>query len=373
MCARRPSGVLLAVVLSSFMTACSSQHAPVRSGAEARPERTTGLTDAGDRSRLDALVATRTSDRAGGGYRIGADDLLEIRIPDLVDAPAALPSTTRSPDGTITPVTGTPSFAQGVRVSASGDVTLPLLGQVHVDGLTPTEAERDISHRLVQRGILRNPQVNVNVIEYRSRTVAVVGAVEKPGTYPVTRPGATVNDLIWAAGGPTKDAGRMVQLMPGGDGASPTAGASAARQPVRLDLETLMHPGAGDAVAIPVRPGDIISVGQAGNVTVEGWVDKPGSYPVTRGLSLSGAVAAAGGPSFAADRHHARVQRVLATGEQQFFEVDLEAVSKGQASDPIVTDGDVVRVPASTAKVIPWGFWSVAKELVRFGGSVAVF
>jgi hypothetical protein len=94
---------------------------------------------------------------------------------------------------------------------------------------------------------------------------------------------------------------------------------------------------------------------------------------VTRGLSLSGAVAAAGGPSFAADRHHARVQRVLATGEQQFFEVDLEAVSKGQASDPIVTDGDVVRVPASTAKVIPWGFWSVAKELVRFGGSVAVF
>jgi polysaccharide export outer membrane protein len=66
-------------------------------------------------------------------------------------------------------VTGTPSFAQGVRVSASGDVTLPLLGQVHVDGLTPTEAERDISRRLVQRGILRNPQVNVNVIEYRSR------------------------------------------------------------------------------------------------------------------------------------------------------------------------------------------------------------
>ena len=372
MCAGRPSGVLLlAVLVSPFVTACS-RHAPVRSGVEARPERTTGLTDAGDRSRLDALVAARTKDRAGGGYRIGPDDLLEIRIPDLVDAPAALPSTTRAPDGTITPVTGTPSFAQGVRVSASGDVTLPLLGQVHVDGLTPTEVERDVSRRLVQRGILRNPQVNVNVIEYRSRTVAVVGAVEKPGTYPVTRPGSTVNDLIWAAGGPTKDAGRMVQLMPG-DGATPTAGASPARQPIRLDLETLMHPGAGDAIAIPVRPGDIISVGPAGNVTVEGWVDKPGSYPVTRGLSLSGAVAAAGGPSFAADRHHARVQRALASGEQQFFDVDLEAVSKGQASDPIVTDGDVVRVPASTPLLIPWGFWTVAKELVRFGGSVAVF
>jgi len=371
MCAGLRSGVLVALLLSSFMTACAS-HAPVRSGAETRPERTTGLTDAGDRSRLDGLVAARARERAAGGYRIGPDDLLEIRIPDLIDTPAALPSTTRSPDGTITPVTGTPSFAQGVRVSASGDVTLPLLGQVHVDGLTPTDAERDISRRLVQRGILRNPQVNVNVIEYRSRTVAVVGAVEKPGTYPVTRPGATVNDLIWAAGGPTKDAGRMVQLMPG-DGATPTAGASPARQPIRLDLETLMHPGAGDAVAIPVRPGDIISVGPAGNVTVEGWVDKPGSYPVTRGLSLSGAVAAAGGPSFAADRHHARVQRVLASGEQQFFDVDLEAVSKGQASDPIVTDGDVVRVPASTPLLIPWGFWSVAKELVRFGGSVAVF
>jgi polysaccharide export outer membrane protein len=257
-------------------------------------------------------------------------------------------------------------------VSASGDVTLPLLGQVRVDGLTPTEVERSVARRLVQRGILRAPQVNVTVIEYRSRVVAVVGAVERPGVFPVTRSGATVNDLIWAAGGPSKDAGRVVQLMPG-DGASGTAGIAPTREPIRLDLDTLMHPGPGDAIAIPVRPGDVISLGPAGSVTVEGWVGKPGSYPVTRGLSLSGAVAAAGGPLFPADRRHARVQRVLATGEQQVLTVDLEAVSQGGASDPIMTDGDVVRIPASTPRLVPWGFWTMAKELVRVGGSVAFF
>jgi len=356
-----------AVLLVAALGACSPPRALPPAGEKTAVARPAGLTDGRDRERLDRLVAERKQERGAGGYRIGPDDLLEIRIPDLIDVPSSVG--TRA-DGGTAPIAGAPIFAQGVRVSASGDVTLPLLGQVRADGLTPTELEQDIARRLMQRSILRAPQVNVTVVEYRSHVVAVVGAVEKPGTFPVTRPGATVSDLIWAAGGPSKDAGRVVQLMPA-DGA--TQGAGAQREPIRLDLETLVHAGAANAVAIPVRPGDVISVGPAGNVTVEGWVEKPGSYPVTRGLSLSGAVAAAGGPTFPADRGHARVQRVLATGEQQQYTVDLDAVSKGEAQDLVVTDGDVVRIPASRARLVPWGFWTVAKELVRVGGNVLLF
>jgi protein involved in polysaccharide export with SLBB domain len=140
-----------------------------------------------------------------------------------------------------------------------------------------------------------------------------------------------------------------------------------------MDLVDILQPK-GDAVAalLPVRPGDVISVSPAGNVTVQGWVDKPGAYPVTRGLSLTGAVAAAGGPSFPADRHHAVLRHALDSGEQRIT-ADLDAIAHGAAPDISVADGDVIEVPSSTTKLIPWGAWAAIKEVFRVGGSIAVF
>src|SRR5206468_12084329 len=107
------------------------------------------------------------------------------------------------------------------RVSADGQVNIPLLGLVRAEGFTPTALEQDIAHRLKAARILKAPQVNVLVAEYRSRVVAVVGSVERPGLYPLTRPRATLADLIWAAGGPGKDAGREAKFVPAAGGAHP--------------------------------------------------------------------------------------------------------------------------------------------------------
>jgi protein involved in polysaccharide export with SLBB domain len=106
---------------------------------------------------------------------------------------------------------------------------------------------------------------------------------------------------------------------------------------------------------------------------VDGWVEKPGSYPVTRGLTLTGAVAAAGGHVFAADRHRATVTRVASGGMQQSITIDLDAVAQGQATDVPITGGDVVRVPAAPSRLIPWAMWSVAREMVHVGGNVLLF
>src|SRR5207253_7002081 len=217
----------------------------------------------------------------------------------------------------------------GVRVNASGYVSLPLIGLVRAEGFTPTELEAEIARRLVEAGILRAPRVSVQIAEYRSRVVAVIGSVERPGLYPLTRPRATLADLIWAAGGPAKEAGRVVEFAPAADSAPAQPGEAApATAPIRIDVELLLHAPVdhGRGLNPRVRPGDVITISPAGSVLVDGWVQKPGSYPVTRGLTLSGAVAAAGGDMFASDRHHAAVKRTLGPGEERSFTVDLEAV-----------------------------------------------
>jgi polysaccharide export outer membrane protein len=222
--------------------------------------------------------------------------------------------------------------------------------------------------------------VSVQVAEYRSGVVAVIGSVERPGLYPVTRPHATIADLLWAAGGPSKDAGRVVEFV--------AADGPRGRAPIRVDLEVLQHPEARGSASgaacqglqctdlrfnAEVRPGDTISVGPAGSVTVDGWVDKPGAYPVTRGLTLAGVIAAAGGHLFPADRTHISVRRIATSGETVSFDVDLAAVSSGQVADVPITDGDVVHVPADPARLVPWSAWSVAREMVHVGGSVLLF
>jgi polysaccharide export outer membrane protein len=326
------------------------------------------LMTAADVEALTKIAAARAVAPAAEGYRIGPDDLLDIRIPDLIDAqasPGARLSSASGGAGQV--VAGAPAFQQGLRVSGGGEVSIPTIGPVRAAGLTPTALETEIGRRLVAAGILRAPKVSVQVAEYRSGVVAVIGSVERPGLYPVTRPRATLSDMLWAAGGPSKDAGRLAEFTAGN--------ATEAETVLHLDLAVLGTPAArGSARLDPeVRPGDVIAVTGAGSVLVDGWVEKPGSYPVTRGLTLGGAIAAAGGSQFSGDRTRTMVRRVSPVGGSRTFEVDLDAIADGRAPDVPITDGDVVHVPASVTRVVPWSVWTVAREMIHVGGSVLLF
>lgn len=371
-------GSVLAVTLL-LIAGCSAVRSEIEAPAVA-PDSAGDLLSARDRARLEAITAERSNREASDGYRIGPDDLLEVRIPDLLDVTGGLGSARHGSE--IPVVAQAPVFGQGVRVSADGQITLPVVGAIHAAGLTAPALEQDIARRLIAAGILRRPQVSVQIAEHRSRVVAVVGSVERPGLYPVTRPAATLADLIWAAGGPNRDAGRVVEFVPApadgsaqGDSPLNPSHATAKGNPVRLDLQMLLQPTGQQAHLLnpPVRPGDVISLSPAGNVQVDGWVEKPGSYPLTRGLTLTGAVAAAGGNLFAADRRGVSVKRAFGSGEQRFLKVDIQAVTEGRAPDVPMTDGDVVQIPASYARLVPWALWTVTRELVRVGGSVLLF
>jgi polysaccharide export outer membrane protein len=372
--------VVVAVVVTCAGCGAHRPTAPPGTTASASSPRADGVsatTDDGqvmssrDRAGLESLARSRATLPAADGYRVGPDDLLDVRIPDLLDA-APLTGTARGGAVASAPslVAAAPVFQDGLRVTAAGDVTLPLIGRVPVAGRTTTEIERDLRRRLVAAGVLRNPQVSVHVAEYRSRVVAVVGSVERPGLYPVTRTAATVADIVWAAGGPSKDAGRFVELAP-----AAADGTRSADPPVRLDMQVLLHAAGAEAARVNPRvaPGDVISVPAAGSVLVEGWVDKPGSYPVTRGLTASGAVAAAGGPLFAADRSAVTVRRVLGPGEERSFTLDLTGVADGRVPDVALADGDVITIGAAPGRVVPWAMWTIAREMVHVGGNVLLF
>jgi polysaccharide export outer membrane protein len=353
----------LAALALALTTGCGvGRPAPVTTAPPATPD--AAHLDPETRSRLAALAATRTASGDVGGYRIGPDDLLDVRIPDLI---AGGPRSEGSRAGQA--VSEAPVLQQGFRVGADGRIQLPLLGAVTAAGRTPAELEAELRRLCIARGLLRDPQPSVLVAEYRSRVVAVVGAVERPGQYPLTRPDATLADMVMAAGGPSKDAGRVVELTPIAPDGAP------AETPIRIDLD-LVHAAApeGAGLANPrVRPGDVVRLPPAGSVHVDGWVDKPGSYPVTRGMTVRGALAAAGGRLFPADSSAVRVQRTTGPGRQELLVVDMNAVAAGTAPDLPLHDGDVVQVEPSAARLVPYGVWEATKTLLHVGGSIPLF
>lgn len=252
----------------------------------------------------------------GSDYRIGRQDLLEIKV------------------------FGVDELNQTARVGEDGTISMPLLGSLRVEGRTKTDLEQHIAALLAER-FVRDPQVTVFVREYESKKVAVSGAVKKPGSYEMLGR-KTLLEMLSLAGGLDKDPGEeIVVFRRTGDGGT---------ERLRVDLDPLVY-DADPALNLPLEPGDIVYVPSIERVRifVTGAVRKPDVYEVPRDepVTVLKAVTLAGGPTDRAAEKRVQVIRTGADGARLTLAVDLRQVKRGRTEDLVLQKGDIVLVPES--------------------------
>lgn len=249
-------------------------------------------------------------------YRVGPKDLLEISV------------------------FGADELSRTVRVSEDGKVTLPLLGEVLVDGLTKSEVEKKLGQLLGEKYV-QNPQVTVFIREYQSKRVSVLGAVEKPGPYQLLGR-QTLMQIISEAGGLTRDAGNeivIIRQLPDGSSTS-----------LRISIDDLFLKG--DAkLNVPMEAGDIVNipVDKFVVVYVFGQVKNPGALQVKKSNipTLLQAIAQAGGFTDRASKGGVIIKRKDEAGKEKEIKVNVRSILKNKIKDVQLLENDTIYVPES--------------------------
>jgi polysaccharide biosynthesis/export protein len=266
-------------------------------------------------------------------YRIGPGDVLAILV-------------TKAPELSL----------EAVRVDQRGMIRIPMIRE-GVLAACQTESELATHIATLYLEYKNNPSVDVFVKEFQSQPVAVIGEVDKPGQFRLQRR-VRMLELVSLAGGPTNKAGRVINLIhAGGTNICPNdpAANSVASDAQALTVFRLNDTLKGMESANPfVQPGDIISLPEADQVFVVGYVIQPKAIPLKdKAITVSQAIAMAGGPQRDASTSHVRIIRQRGDGvNKEEIPVNLSAIMKQKAADIPLLPNDIVEVGASTSKTL---------------------
>ena len=251
---------------------------------------------------------------SGAAGPIGAGDLVEMSVFD------------------------TPELSGKLRVSNTGDVILPLVGTLHLQGLKAGEAQTLIRQKFIDGGFLKDPQVMVFISEYATQNVSVVGEVHKPGIYPAFGTHRLL-DYLSLAEGLTPLAGTAIVITHSGH----------PEQPQRVKMTSGAAPQPENNPEI--LPGDTSFVERTGIVYVVGDVARPGGFPMDHDgqLTILQAVALAQGTNGTAAKGSVKLIRTTPQGRQE-IPVDLKRILTAKATDLSMQDNDILFVPSSMAK-----------------------
>lgn len=270
---------------------------------------------------MNQMILARTQPPAGspGEYLLGAGDLLRVTVFEAKELDTT------------------------VRVSSRGFITLPLIENVTVKGLSAIEAEKKIE-ALYRERYIKNPHVSVFVEEHISQRITLVGQFTNPGTYDYPTKQRLL-DVIALGGGLNEKAGQMVQIR----NATPIQG-----QPdtVMVDLDQLITKG-NVQLNIEINGGDVLFIPEAGVFFVDGAVKHPGAYPIKHNTVIQEALVQAGGFETWAIRDKIKLARLAENGKREIIDLDL---TEPGVTEMALNDRDILVVNENAAAGVMRGF-----------------
>ncbi|MBI3043018.1 MAG: polysaccharide export protein EpsE [Betaproteobacteria bacterium] len=221
-----------------------------------------------------------------------------------------------------------PDLATEMRLSERGTIVFPLIGEVTLGGLTPAGAGARIAEQLKQGNFIKNPQVNVSVVQVRSRQVSVLGHVARPGRYALDDINPKLTDLLALAGG----------ITPAGDD-TVTVMVTRGGKITKLEIDVPRMYRSGDLSRnIEVESGDTIFVQRAPVFYIYGEVQRAGAYRLEPEMAVMHALSLGGGLTPRGTERGLKIHRRMPDGTV----VRLDA----RLTDPVQPD-DVIHVSES--------------------------
>jgi len=232
-----------------------------------------------------------------------------------------------------------PELSTKARVSNSGDIYLPLIDYVHVEGLTQEEAQTVIEKRLADGGFVRNPHVTIFIDEFTSQGVTIMGEVGRPGIYPDIGD-HKLYEVISQAGGFSLTASRKIAIVRRNQA-----------EPIRVTLpRNLTDDLSGN---VEIMPGDTINVPRAPTIYVVGDVGRPSAVLVDSGsLTVLQALAIAGGTNKTAKLSGSRLLRKGPSGQVTETKVEIKKMLEAKIPDMQLQADDILFVPVSGGRVL---------------------
>ena len=235
-----------------------------------------------------------------------------------------------------------PEISGQLRVGSDGNITVPMAGPLHVDGLTLTQTQDAIVGKLKDAQILKDPKINLDIAQYAVSNVTVLGEVQAPGRVQLLAP-HSLPDVLAMVGGETVTAGDTVEIRHYVNG--------------RMETKTVNYARSKNTAAaqdIVVRPGDTVTVPRAGIVYVLGAVTRPGGYVLQEDgqLNVAEALSLAQGTSLNAAVGSIRIVHKNPDGTLTETPVQFRKIVKGKAVSPMLHAEDILYVPVSKSKTV---------------------
>jgi len=251
-----------------------------------------------------------------GAYRIGPRDLIEVRVFEV------------------------PELNVQRRVSEDGAINLPLIGDISIAGQTEAEVAQNLKS-LLESKYVQHASVDFKILEFRSRPIAVIGAVKQPGNLGFSGRW-TLLEAITAAGGLAESHGNVLYILRRAD--------NGLSDQIAIDVDDLLV-RADPRVNIPLFANDLLNVPSAVDVTIYclGEVAHPGalSFKSTERITLLAAISRAGGLTDRAAKKILVKRVATANSPATEIEADWKRILAGKAPDVELRQGDIIVVKES--------------------------